>query len=98
MMTPLEEQLLAAVREALFDEWDPIQVNHCPSGTDEYDSYAPRLTEMLLEGRSEQDIFDELWKIETQTIGLRGNREATKYFARQLTQIAVEVRERMSDR
>ena len=92
------DELLSAVRQALFEEWDPIGINNNADAEDEYDSYAPNLTKMLIENKSEGELFAELWYIETVTIGMRGNREATKYFAGQLIQVAIEVRERMNER
>lgn len=85
------EKLLAEVRRALFEEWDPIGVNDNPLAEDEYDNYAPHLTEMLLARKPKDWIFKQLWLIETAHIGLTGNRQATAYFAGQLIEIAREV-------
>jgi hypothetical protein len=40
------KRLLQAVREVLFREWDPIGVNDNPLAGDEYDHYAPNLTDV----------------------------------------------------
>jgi hypothetical protein len=85
------DKLLAEVRRVLFEEWDPIGVNHDADMEDEYDNYAPRLTEMLLAREPKDSILNELWEIETVSIGLTGNRSATEYFAGQLIEIAKEV-------
>lgn len=98
MPTKFEEHLLAAVRQALFEEWDPIGVNNNPDNYDEYYSYAPHLTKLLIENKPEYVVFIALWHIETVHIGMSGNREATKYFAGQLIQIAIELRNQLNDR
>ena len=42
-------RLYNAVREVLFHEWDPIGVNSHATD-DEYDSYAPSLCSLLMQG------------------------------------------------
>lgn len=91
-------QLFTNVRHALYYEWDPMGINTIPNAEDEYDSYAPRLTQMLMEHNAEKDIFAELWRIETDYLGLIGNRKATKSFAGRLIQMAIELRNQLNDR
>lgn len=58
----LEMQLLAAIREILWRDWDPIGVNDFEDAHGEYDSYAPNLLRLLREGVSEEDLTIRLGK------------------------------------
>lgn len=75
------------VRSALLKEWDPIGIKEIAEAANEYDAYAPALAEMLRSKRSEAEIFDYLWQLETGHMGLTGDREATKKFASYLSEL-----------
>jgi len=74
-----------SVRKAVNAEWDPIGVAHHVD--DEYDSYVPELCELLNRNASAEDVFSFLWTLETEHIGLCGNREATERFAHRLCEL-----------
>ena len=57
--------------EAKLNEWDPIGVAEYVDG--EYDSYAPKIAGMLLDGADAHRISDHLTNIETVAMGLQGN-------------------------
>ena len=87
----LDSQLLQSrIRDALLHEWDPIGIQEYPEAKDEYDSYVPEVCRMLSCGASEGDILNYLWWLETQQMGLRGERERTEGFARRILQIRNE--------
>lgn len=69
-----------------FWAWDPIGVAFLTGGTatDEYDSYLPATLEFLLTRPSQVEVLAYLWRIETSLIGLTGNRERTRAFAKDL--------------
>jgi hypothetical protein len=79
---------LEAVQQALIKEWDPIGVGAIPEAQDEYGAYAPKIAEMLLAQKPRKEVLDYLWWLETEQIGLTGNRDATEKFADRLMQIA----------
>lgn len=92
------DQLLhAAIRRALNEEWDPIgmrtiaRVFNFDPIEDEYDNYVPEIYDLLIAQKSRQEIFDYLWWLETEWMGLGGNRQATENFADRLLLIAGEV-------
>lgn len=64
---------------AMLNVWDPIGVSSIPEAHDEYDNYVPRVLDLLYRGDKEQ-LFHYLWQVETQHIGLVGNRRATRQF------------------
>lgn len=69
-------ELTAKVQSVLWEHWDPIGVGKIPEAHGEYDSYAPRIADLLREGVSEEDLTTHLINIETETMGLPGGRSA----------------------
>lgn len=88
------ERYLAAIKAALLNEWDPIGVKHFPEAQGEYDSYAPHIYTLLITGCPQHEIFDYLWRLETERMGLMGNRQTTERFAQRLPRIPREIEER----
>ena len=86
-----EHLLCNRVREAMNKRWDPIGVSAYSQEVDEYDGYVPALCELLRKGAGCNQIFDYLWTVETKSIGLKGNREATKDFANWLTDLVKSI-------
>lgn len=84
-------RLQRAIREGLLQDWDPIGVRGIPEAHDEYYGYIGRIYELLNLGASLEEIFKFLWWLETEHMGLRGDRSATERFARWL----IELREEM---
>ncbi len=82
------ESLTESVRNAVHLDWDPIGIGKEAADLGEYDHYVPALCTLLERGASKQVLFDTLWRIETEYIGLRGNRSATEKFAEKLAAIA----------
>jgi len=85
------ERYLAAIKAALLNEWDPIGVKQFPEAQDEYDSYAPHIYTLLITRRPKQEVFDYLWWLETEHMGLTGARQATEQFAERLLRISREI-------
>jgi hypothetical protein len=81
-------QLRRDVREVLLNEWDPIGVVMLgPSAEDEYDDYVPGVAALVAHRASKETIFEYIWKIETDTMGLPGNRQKTESIAKRLVQM-----------
>lgn len=64
--------------------WDPIGVGSVPEAADEYDSYVPIIYRMLVTRQTLDVLFDYLWWLETEHMGLIGDRQRTAAFAREL--------------
>jgi hypothetical protein len=77
------------VREAVHTRWDPIGIGESAIEIGEYDSYVPALCNLLRNHASEAEVFKYLWTVETETLGLSGNREATERFAEWLRDLNV---------
>ena len=58
---------------------------------DEYDSYVGAIYKMLISRKSKNEIFDYLWWLETEHMGLTGNRQATVHFAERLAKLPDEI-------
>lgn len=72
------------VREAVHTKWDPIGIGESALELGEYDSYVPGLCRLLTSRPAEAEVLEYLWTVETESIGLSGNREATEQFAKWL--------------
>ncbi len=80
-----------AIRNILFKEWDPIGVSEINEAKDEYDSYVGPIYKMLIARKSKNEIFGYLWWLETEHMGLTGDRQATEYFAEKLAKLPDEI-------
>jgi hypothetical protein len=85
------KQYNAAVCSILLHAWDPIGVTDIPEAQDEYDMYASEIASLLMRGESRQKLIDHLWLIETENIGLPGNRPRTEAAADRLLQLRHEI-------
>lgn len=79
-----------AIREALLQEWDPIGIRGVPEAQDEYDAYVPALYELLLQRSPAQKLFEYLWWLETEHMGLPGDHQQTRQFAERLARLPGE--------
>ncbi len=83
--TPNQEQRYhQAIRIALLEEWDPIGVRDFPEAKEEYDAYVGPIYKLLITRAPKHEIFDYLWWLETEHMGLTGDRQATDIFAERL--------------
>jgi hypothetical protein len=85
-----------AIRKAFLTEWDPIGVRDAEEAQDEYDSYVSTIYKYLITRKTIGEIFDYLWWLETQHMGLVGDRQATRHFAERLLQIAGELEKQLT--
>jgi hypothetical protein len=74
----------AAIREILLNEWDPIGVSRIPEAHDEYDGYVGGVYRLLTTHANRHELFIHLWQIETDHMGLSGNRHHTEAIAEKL--------------
>ena len=79
------------IRNKILNEWDPIGIkslfNNVDNHDNEYDKYINNILYLLKNTNiSEKDLFKYLWQIETEYIGLTGNKLKTKKFSSQLIQ------------
>lgn len=73
-----------AIHKLLIEEWDPIGVGNIPEAQDEYDSYVPAIYKMLTSRKPEHELYEHLWWLETEHMGLIGDRQRTRMIAAKL--------------
>jgi hypothetical protein len=80
-----------AIRAVLLREWDPIGVAEEPDAQDEYDSYIHEIHGMLIRHEPRHRLVDHLWWVETEHMGLCGNRSRTEAVVDRLMQLREEI-------
>lgn len=83
-MKVTRSQLDQTIRDALLHSWDPIGARANPMACDEYDSYIPKIAEMLLADADQYTLGRHLTKLEHSSMGLPGNRPRCDRAARAL--------------
>ena len=81
----------AAIREVLLREWDPIGVADISQAADEYDSYISQVHGLLIRREPLYKLIDFLWWVETDHMGLAGNRRRTEQVAERLLRLPEEI-------
>ncbi|MDO3382377.1 hypothetical protein [Gilvimarinus algae] len=76
------------IQKILIEEWDPIGVGDIPEAEHEYDSYVPELYKMLISRKPKHEIFEYIWWLETEHMGLTGDRQRSEMFAERLYNLA----------
>ncbi len=84
-------QYHGAIRGILLHEWDPIGVAEEPNAQDEYDSYIHEIHGMLIRHEPRHRLIDHLWWVETEHMGLFGNRSPTEAVADRLLGLREEI-------
>jgi len=79
------------IRRILRREWDPIRVADIQEAQDEYDSYVGKIHGTLIRREPRHRRVDHLWWIETDNMGLAGNRQRTKAIADRLLELRDEL-------
>ena len=79
------------IRTILVKEWDLIGIADVAEAQDEYDAYISGLYKRLISRASEHELFEYLWAIETETMGLKGNRSHTESIAHRLMALIQEI-------
>ena len=77
------------VRGIILKEWDPIGIKDFPEAQNEYDAYISSICDLLTSEKSEHEIFNYLWLIETEHIGLSGDEQHTRLIAKRLAELII---------
>ncbi|MEW7291952.1 hypothetical protein [Aquimarina sp. 2304DJ70-9] len=81
-----KEQLYKQIDTILWRDWDPIGINNI-APDDEYRGYVPSVYNILVGGTNVKGLSDLLFKFETTTIGMPGNREKCDMVAEKLLKL-----------
>jgi hypothetical protein len=66
---------------ALWESWDPIGVNAFDNTQDEYQAYVEEILDATQTAACIDEVFNCLWTLETQIMGLSGDQANTRSFA-----------------
>jgi hypothetical protein len=80
-----------SIRAILLKDWDPIGVADVPQAQDEYDSYVSQIYVMLIKHQARHTLVDHLWRVQTEHMGLAGNRRHTEAIADRLLRLRDEM-------
>lgn len=87
MSENIDKEFYSLVREAVHKKWDPIGVCSYSESMGEYDGYLPNLCKLLEEDGSVDQVFRFLWTVETESMGLSGDKSATQSFSELLVDL-----------
>ena len=82
------------IRRILLHDWDPIGVSDIAEAQDEYDGYVSKIYGMLVHHEPRHNLVEHLWSIETDNMGLSGNRQHTEAIVDRLLSFRDEVEAR----
>ena len=82
------QNLYEIVREAVHRQWDPIGVAELSDKMGEYDGYITGICKLVQQHATADAIFRYLWEVETSSMGLTGDQDATKNFSVWLSHLA----------
>ncbi len=78
------KNLHTEIKDIMLRDWDPIGIQDVREASDEYDSYVPSVYKLLISQKPIHEIFEYLWWVETEHMGLIGDRQATEAIAKKL--------------
>ena len=67
------ESIHAEIKRILWEEWDPIGVRG-DAPDDEYNAYIGGIHRLLADGADKAAIVEHLYRLETEYMGLRGDK------------------------
>jgi hypothetical protein len=79
------------VRAVLLDEWNPTGAALTGGSSDTFDGYALRIIGLLVRKAPRQAVFDFLWRTETETMRMPGDRERAERVTALLMAIPADV-------
>lgn len=78
------KELYKKIDEILWQDWDPIGINHKENIRDEYYGYIPQVFSLKIQGANNKKIADYLYEIETKNIGTNGNKQNCEFVAKKI--------------
>lgn len=91
-LSPSELKFQTKVKQILWEVWDPIGVNDGENEwNDEYDSYAPHVFRLALEGKGAERIALSLSSVESDSMGMSPNRDHNMKTALAIVQAKLDI-------
>ena len=79
-----------AIRQVLFNDWDPIGINDC-APKDEYDAYIGGIYRQLVSGRTEDELCEHLRQLEIIQMESPTNADHRRMVAKKLMKLNVRL-------
>lgn len=73
--SPKDKELLQRIDEVLYYRWDPLSVSDSPAARDEYESYVPRVFQLLKSTADGSEVADYLHWLATEHMGVGAGRK-----------------------
>ena len=86
--------LTEEIQKIILKNWDPIGIQNIPEAQDEYDSYVSDVYKLIQSKITENEVFDYLWGIETEHMGLSGDKKHTQTIACKLFKLSASLQKR----
>ena len=87
-----EKQLFTEIKKILWEKWDPIGVNDGDNEwNDEYDSYAPHVFMLAIEGKNAIRVASSLTSSIEENMGMSANKEHDLRVAREIIKVKEEI-------
>lgn len=84
----IPNSLYDRVRVMILNDWDPIGIQgYTDWPQDEYDSYVPDVCKLILKRAAFEEVVAYLWWLETEHMGLPGQRKRTEEFAKRVLEV-----------
>jgi hypothetical protein len=83
------DSLAADIRNLLFEDWDPAQVNRNDYMVGHYDDYVPTIYKLVVFGRSAEEICAQLNFIEKGDLRLAPRKDTNRQIADKLFNLGV---------
>ena len=84
------QSLQKKIKEVLLKDWDPIGIQNITEAQDEYDAYVSSIYKLLISQKTENEIFNYLWWVETEHMGLIGDKQRTLAITKKLNKLYLE--------
>src|SRR5688572_28289131 len=85
------EEIPRGYPKGVLDGLGPHRVSQIGEAQDEYDGYVGSVYKLLIQRSPVSKIFDYLWWLETEQMGLAGDRPTTQRFAERLARLPDEI-------
>jgi hypothetical protein len=86
-MTRKQKEIFRQIDLILWNDWDPIGINHIKSARDEYYDYIAVFFKLIYNNASISDFTEQLTYISTNTMGLSANIDHDKFVANRLFEL-----------
>jgi hypothetical protein len=82
-------KLRESIKQILLHKWDPIGITDVTEAQDEYDAYLSQIASSILRRATATELRDQLLAIETDLMGLEGDKSRASSVAAELVGLQI---------